>query len=62
MGIYLCLCRGTVGRLQTLDLRGGDRAGGTTHPERSGMKYEKHEWLMELIGIALIAMVVIVWA
>ena len=51
-----------MGRLKTLDLRGGDRAGGTTHPERSGMKYEKHEWLMELIGIALIAMVVIVWA
>ena len=58
MGIYLHLCQRAVGRFQAMDLCSGDHAGGTLDTEWSDM----NEWIMNLIGIALIAVVIVIWA
>ena len=47
-----------MGRFQAMDLCSGDHAGGTLDTEWSDM----NEWIMNLIGIALIAVVIVIWA
>ena len=44
-----------------MDICGVDSGGVGTNTEWSPVKYDRNEWLMDLIGIALVA-VIIIWA
>ena len=50
-----------LGEDKPMDIRGVDSGGGGTTTEWSPVKYDRNEWLMDLIGIALVA-VIIIWA